>query len=231
MADFAQGPLIVFEPEGLEIPRGIVNLARFREWTRSDEFPERGRIDWLQGRLEVDMSPEDLSTHDTPKSAIAIRLGALIQEVEKGFVFIDRARFACPDADLSTEPDVLVLFVETLESGRARLIPKASGAEGRFVEIEGSVDLVVECISDSSVSKDKKRLREAYWSAGVREYWIADVRRQAVDLEVLIHRPKGYEPAPKGAEGFMASAVLGRAVRLTRKNQAAGLVFYSLDVR
>jgi Uma2 family endonuclease len=93
------------------------------------------------------------------------------------------------------------------------------------------VDLVVECMSDSSVSKDKKRLREAYWNAGVREYWIADVRRQAVDLEVLVHRPKGYEPAPKGAEGFLPSAVLGRGVRLTRKSQAAGLVFYSLDVR
>lgn len=231
MANVFEGPLIVLEPEGLEIPRGIVNLARFREWTRSEEFPERGRVDWLAGRLELDMSPEDLATHGTPKSAIAARIVTLIQETEKGFVFIDRARFACPDADLSAEPDVLALLVETLESGRARLIPVASGAEGRFIEIEGTVDLVVEVISNSSVAKDKKRLREAYWNAGVREYWTADVRGQEVELEVLSHCAQGYELAPQDTEGFALSAVLGLNVRLRRRSRAAGLVFYGLEVR
>ncbi len=147
MADLADGPVIALEPEGIEIPPGIVSLERFRAWTKSDAFPERGRIDWLQGRLEVDTAAEDLSTHGTPKSAIAGELIQLLQVTQKGFVFIDSTRFASPDADLSVEPDVLVLLVETLQTGRARLIPKASGPAGRFVEIEGTVDLVVECIS------------------------------------------------------------------------------------
>jgi len=146
-----------------------VDLERFRTWARSDSFLERGRIDWVAGRLEVDMSPEDLNTHGSPKSAIAIQLGLHLQEPGKGLVVIDRARFSSPSADPSVEPDVLVLLFETVETGRARLIPKASGAEGRFVEIEGTVDLAVECVSDASTVKDRKRLREAYYRAGVPE--------------------------------------------------------------
>jgi Uma2 family endonuclease len=155
----------------------------------------------------------------------------IVKVTEAGYLLSDSTRVSCPEADLSVEPDVLVLLVTTLESGRARLIPRAIVAEDRFIEIEGTVDLVVECISDSSVAKDKKRLRKAYWHAGVREYWIADVRGRAVELDVLVHRSQGYELAPKDSDGFAPSTVLGRHVRLTRRSRAAGLVFYGLDVR
>src|SRR5882672_3459448 len=127
------GTVIALLPEGVEIPAGISDLAGFRAGATSDAFPESGRIDWVSGRMEVDMSPEDLNTHGSPKSAIAIQLGNLIQEADRGMVFIDRARLSSPEADLSVEPDVLVLLLSTLKAGRARLIPKASGAEGRFI--------------------------------------------------------------------------------------------------
>ena len=51
------------------------DLEGFRRWARSDRFPERGRIDYLAGDLEVDMSPEDLYTHGTVKTEIATVLG------------------------------------------------------------------------------------------------------------------------------------------------------------
>jgi hypothetical protein len=70
MAELAQGPTIALQADGIEIPPGIVDLERFRAWARSGSFPERGRIDWVAGRLEVDMSPGDLNTHGSPKSAI-----------------------------------------------------------------------------------------------------------------------------------------------------------------
>ena len=57
--------------EQVEIPLGIACLADFRQWALSDDFPERGRIDFIAGRIEVDMSPEDLFTHGTLKSEIA----------------------------------------------------------------------------------------------------------------------------------------------------------------
>jgi Uma2 family endonuclease len=180
--------------------------------------------------MEVDMSPEDLTTHGTPKSAIAGKLVSRIQEAEIGLVFIDRARLSSPVADLSCEPDVLVILVETLESGRARLIPRAH-ADDRFIEIEGSADLVVECVSDSSEVKDRDRLREAYHRAGVREYWIADARGPEAELEILVRREAGYEAAARSSDGFARSEVLACDVRLIRRRGVAKIVFYRLDLR
>ncbi len=231
MTDLAQGPVIDLQADGIEIPPGILNLERFHLWAHSDCFPERGRIDWVGGRLEVDMSPEDLGSHGTPKSATAYQLLGLVQEPAKGFVFIDRARFSSVAADLSVEPDIFVVLVETLEAGRARLVPKASGAGGRFIEIQGTVDLAVEFVSDASAVKDRKRLREAYHRARVREYWLVDARKGEPEFQVLLHRENGYVPALADEEGFLGSEVLGRAVRLLRHGQAAGLLFYRLEVR
>jgi Uma2 family endonuclease len=222
-------PVIVIEPDGIEIPAGITSLERFREWARSESFPERGRIDWIAGRLEVDMSPEDLFTHGTPKSAIAARLVMILQEPEKGLVFIDRARISSPAADLSAEPDVLAVLVDTIASGRVTLIPKASGEKDRYVEIEGSPDLVVECVSDSSGTKDTKRLRGLYQKARVREYWIVDGRKDQVDFRILRLRGDEYVQAAPDKDGFARSEVLGRPVRLTRSRKSPGVVFYHLE--
>jgi Uma2 family endonuclease len=223
-------PVIVLHPEGVEIPAGITSLEQFRRWVRSEQFPERGRIDWVAGRLEVDMSPEDVNTHSSPKSTIACELGILIQKTQRGLVCIDSTRITAPSADLSAEPDILVLLLATLESGRARLVPKASGKEDRYVEIEGSPDLVVECVSDSSTTKDKKVLRELYHKAGVREYWIVDARKEDLEFEILHYRKDGYVGAPRDARGWQLSEVLERAVELTRVRKAAGIVFYQLQV-
>ena len=53
-----------------EIPLGLRSLDEFRRWTHSAEFPERGRIDYAEERIEVDTSPEDLFTHGAPKGDI-----------------------------------------------------------------------------------------------------------------------------------------------------------------
>jgi hypothetical protein len=54
----------------LIIPAGITSLARFVRWVGSEEFPEEGRIDFIDGQIEVDMSPEELINHNTPKTEI-----------------------------------------------------------------------------------------------------------------------------------------------------------------
>ena len=50
---------VIFE-ERVEIPLTLRSLADFRGWAQSEGLPERGRIDYISGRIEVDMSPEDL---------------------------------------------------------------------------------------------------------------------------------------------------------------------------
>src|SRR5205823_11999516 len=70
----------------LEIPLGLRTLADFRAWALSDDFPEKGRIDYVQGRIEVDMSPEDLFSHGTPKSEIVMVVGGRAKQRRAGFV-------------------------------------------------------------------------------------------------------------------------------------------------
>lgn len=72
----ARAHAIIFE-ESFQIPVDALTFEGFRRWVHAREFPETGRIDYLDGDLEVDMSPEDLHTHCTVKLAIAGALNAV----------------------------------------------------------------------------------------------------------------------------------------------------------
>lgn len=91
----------------LEIPLGISTLADFRRWAGSQGFPEVGRIDYVAGRIEVEMSPASLFTHGTLKVEIARGIANRVKQSDLGHVFSDRTRVSCPAAELSAEPDVV----------------------------------------------------------------------------------------------------------------------------
>ena len=203
----------------LEIPMDIANLDDFRKWAQSEQFPESGRIDFLGNRIEVDMSPEDLFCHGTAKMEISTVLYLHVQQEKLGFVFTDRARISSPAANLSVEPDIIFLSHESRRSDRTRLVPKASGQEGRYVEIEGAVDLVVEIISDSSVTKDTKRLPAAYYQAGVCEFWLVDARSDDLQFQIHHRGESQFEPARPDEDGFQFSQVFQRRYRLERHVQ------------
>ncbi len=226
-----RGATILLQPDGVRIPTSLPDLESFRRWARSNEFPEKGRIDWIAGDVEVDMSPEDLNTHGSPKAAIARDLGELIEGADRGVAYIDSTRISAPAGDLSAEPDVVVILFESVEAGRVRLVPKKRAVEGRYVEIEGAADLVVECISDSSEDKDSRRLKEAFWQAGVREYWLVDARVAPPSLTLFRHTSRGYRAVPTRHDGFTPSPVAGVAVRLVRLPARAGLVRHRLESR
>jgi Uma2 family endonuclease len=213
----------------LRIPATARDLEGFRRWARSDRFPERGRIDYVGGDLEVEMSPEDLLTHGKVKAEIGAELHLRIARRELGDVYIDRGRVSCPAAELSVEPDVLVVLWESLDAGRIREIPKKRTSDPeRMIELEGTPDLVVEVISDSSVGKDRRRLPPRYAAAGVPELWLVDVRRGLrFDLHVL--GTDGYRITAPDADGWLVSPLLG-AVRLRRKRVRSDRWSYRLDV-
>jgi Uma2 family endonuclease len=208
--------------EAIEIPLALRSLDDFRRWARSDQFPERGRIDYVDGCIEVDMSPEDLLTHGTLKGEIHAALHQKVKRERLGHVFVDRARVCCPEADLSAEPDVVFVSFASRSSGRVRLVPKAGAKPGRFIEIEGPPDLVVEVVSDRSVTKDTRTLPEAYAKAGVGEYWLADARGEALLFRIHHLTDSGYQPAAADAQGFQPSAVLGCSFRLDGERDQRG---------
>ncbi len=214
-------PSVIFEDQ-IEVPLALHSLADFRRWALSDEFPDTGRIDFIGGRIEVDMAPEDFFSHGGAKTEIAYVLTHRIKQSRLGFLRIDKTRVSSPDGDLSAEPDIAVISHETLASGRARLIPKAGREIDRYIEVEGMADLVVEIVSDSSVKKDTRRLPPAYFQAGVAEYWLVDARRHPPVLLIHHRGPNGFEPVAADADGFQSSAVLGRRYRLDSTRDSKG---------
>jgi len=214
--------------EQIEVPMELRSLADFRRWATSEDFPERGRINYIAGRIDVDMSPEDLHTHGKLKTELVIVLGRRVKQSRLGELYTDRARVSCPEADLSAEPDVVFVSESSLDSGRVRLVPKTGGGADRYVEMEGPPDLIVEIVSDASVRKDTERLPAAYYRAGVTEFWLIDARGD--DLLFRIHQrgQSQYEPATTDAEGYQYSNVLERRYRLIRSRNAKGRLTFDL---
>ena len=88
----------------------------------------------------------------------------------------------------------------------------------------------MEVVSRSSVAKDYDHLIEAYYAAGIREYWLIDARSDD-DLQFTIHRrgAKGFTAVRK-AKGWSKSEVFGRSFRLVPRERF-GLQDYVLDAK
>lgn len=227
MGTVKMGTVINFQ-DVFEIPMSLQCLEDFRRWTYSDGFPEHGRIDYVGGRIEVDMSPEDLFTHGTSKTEIVRVLSARIKDQRSGYLLVDRTRISSMPADLSAEPDVVFISRQSLAGGQVRLIPKASGAPDRYVEVEGGPDFVVEIVSDSSETKDTQRLPKVYFSAGIREFWLVDVRGEVVDFQIQHRSPTGFQAAKPTDDGFQHSNVFQCRFRMERNRDEVGYWEYDL---
>lgn len=219
--------VIVFQNE-CEVPTSIGSLRAFRRWAASEAFPEPGRIDYLQGRIEVDMVPEDFFSHGAVKVELAAVLATTTRDAALGYIRVDRTRITNADADLSAEPDLVFISNEARSEGRVEI---ARNEHGRCMEVIGSPDLVVEIVSDSSEHKDLVRLPKAYFDAGVREFWLIDARGE--ELVFIIHRrsTKAFAPVRADSSGFQTSAVLRRKYRLTRRKDHLGEWEYRLEER
>lgn len=218
---------IVLYEESLSLPDGINTLVAFRRWLGSDSFPETGRISYLRGQVWVDMSKEQLFTHNQVKQEFNLVIGGLVKSERLGRYFPDGAFVTNDAADLASQPDGTFVARQSLESGRVRLI---EGEKEGFLEIAGSPDLVIEVISASSVEKDTEILRELYWQASITEYWLVDARSEPLSFTILRWQPTGYTAARKQA-GWSKSTVFGRAFRLSSRLDDTGNPEYILSVR
>lgn len=213
--------------EKLTIPLEIHSLADFRKWICSPSAPESGRIDYIGGNIEVDMAPEDLFSHGTLKGKLYAVLLGIVEAGDRGALFVDRTRVCVESADLSVEPDIVYVSRQSLETGVVRLVPK-EGFEDRFIELDGPPDLVVEVVSDASVSKDTKRLPAAYFAAGVTEFWLVDARSEELVFSIDQRGASGFEAVRPDEEGYQTSGVMGCAFQLVRERRWLNLWQYDL---
>lgn len=112
-------------------------------------------------------------------------------------------------------------------ANRIRLV---EGADEGYVELEGTPDMALEIVSDSSVEQDTETLFDLYWKAGISEYWLVDAHGDRLMFEIYRHTPKGYV-ANRKQSGWVSSQVFGKAFRLTRTFDEQGYPEFTLHVR
>jgi Uma2 family endonuclease len=208
----------------VRIPGWVKDLDSFRRWSRSDEFPQQGRLSHLAGELWLDLSMER-AAHNKIKGILGEEVGRLVREHKLGHYFHDGMRLVHVAAEISTEPDGMFVSHDALNKGRVVL---ENGDEA--LEVVGTPDMVLEVISPTSVEKDTVVLRELYWEAGITEYWLVDSQEKTRSVEILRHAKKGYVTARKQS-GWVNSSVFGKAFRLTEEVDEHGLTEFHLEMR
>jgi Uma2 family endonuclease len=217
---------VVMESEQVSVPGWVRDLESFRRWADADDFPENGRICFLEGEVWVDMSKEQVFSHVLVKTEFTAVLRGLVKQGSLGLFLGDGALLCNADVGFAVVPDALFASVEALKE-RVRLI---EGKKEGVVELEGSPDMVLEVVSRSSIRKDTEVLPQAYAQVGVREYWLVDARPEPLTFDILRQTPKGYRATAK-TDGWMKSALFGRSFRLLRQTDSLGNPDYTLEVR
>ncbi len=213
--------------DSVHVPVWVTDLELFRKWMHSEESPEKTPVFFLAGEVWIDMSKQQIFSHVRLKQRFFQVLGPLAQKGRLGDFLPDGLLLTNEEADLSGNPDGTFVSKESFREARVRLI---EGAEDGYVELEGSPDMVLEVVSDSSVEKDTEVLRELYWKAGIREYWLVDARGERLEFQILRHTTRGYTPVRKSA-GWLKSAVFCESFRLTRQLDDLGHPDFTLEVR
>jgi Uma2 family endonuclease len=212
----------------VRIPCTAATLAGFREWVKSDGFPEKVRVTYVDGEIYYDMSNEELETHNKAKLEILRVLANLNRRLKMGAFYGDGVLLTNVQADVSNNPDGTFIGRASLQSDRIRLVPR-KGTEDHYIEIEGTPDMVLEVVSDDSVRKDTRQLLAAYHKAGIPEYWLIDARRKEISFQILHWQEDGYEAG--STVDWQTSRIFKRDFRLLRRRDDMGLWEYTLQVR
>ena len=151
--------------------QATASLSSFREWAGDEELPENIQLLYYRGEVWVDMARQQIFTHVAVKTEITRVLASLVKANKLGIYLVDGALVTNEEAELSANPDAVFVAHNALTAERVTLV---EGKEHGFVEIVGSPDMALEVVSDSSERKDTRILFEAYYKAGIREYWLVD---------------------------------------------------------
>ena len=213
--------IFIYEDVEVTVPEWVVDLEAFRRWGREDDFPEKANISYLRDEVWVDLSREQIYTHNQVKGEISAVLRELVNTNGSGRFFSWGAYLSNVEADFSHKPDGTFVSFERLRDGRVKIVETND-------ELEGSPEMVLEVVSSSTVETDNKVLREDYFLAGIREYWLVDARKPPLKFEILRRGRSGFVAGRKRGE-WTRSEVFGHAFRLIQSVHQDGHPDYTLE--
>ena len=166
-----------------------MSFDEFLAWGDEDVFAE-----WVDG--EVSIYPSPGTRHQQIVGFMNVLLHIFAETFNFGEVFILPTMIKLSPRGSGRVPDIFFFSREQAEK------------LGEYY-FDGAPDLIVEVVSDDSVSRDRADKFEEYEDAGVKEYWIIDPRprRRRADFFQLGADGK-YQPVPVGADGRYRSQVL-----------------------
>ena len=150
--------------------------------------------EWVDGKVTVFMPPT--IRHARIVRFLYLLLGMYLEPRDLGEVLAAPVEMRIVPGRSSREPDLL--FVA--RDHRDRIADK---------RVEGPADLVVELISDDSVTRDRVDKFREYEAAGIPEYWLLDPRprQQRADFYQLTGAGT-YRPVSPDADGRYHSVVV-----------------------
>jgi len=141
------------------------------------------------------LSQEEIETHGNVKGEITYTLYGLKQEKEIGRFF--------PDGTLISNIEAIcqhsgrgLRFLGELESERVRLVPREGARQ--YMELLGSPDWLMEIVSDSSVGKDTKLLKDVYQRAPYSGILARRCPREEIDFQILSNVLPNTSPRKEG---------------------------------
>jgi Uma2 family endonuclease len=166
-----------------------MTYEEFLAWAGEDT-----RAEWVNGEVIVLMPPK--THHQLILVFLTHLLDGFAQVFGSGKIIASPFEMKLSAQGSSREPDLLFI-------SRAHL--------SRLTEdrLDGPADLVVEIISDDSVTRDRVDKFDEYEAARIPEYWIIDPRptRQRANFYQLDERGQ-YQAVPVGADGLYHSKIL-----------------------
>src|SRR5437879_12835211 len=93
----------VNESNEICVPEWVEDLVSFRRWAASDGVPDKARVSYRKGEVWLDMSREQLFTHNRVKTKCTSTLDRLAEEGELGVYFSDGILLSNLSVDLARQ--------------------------------------------------------------------------------------------------------------------------------
>lgn len=164
----------------------------FEEWVAWDY--EGGLTEWIDGEVKIYMSAT--RAHQGIVEFLLALLRLYTQLTGVGIIKTAPYAMRVTAGGSGREPDLM--FVATAHQARVT-----------DAFLDGPADLVVEVVSDGSVSEDRDIKFSEYEQGGVCEYWIIDPRPNRLRADFYVLDADGrYQPVPIPADRIYRAAVI-----------------------